>query len=112
MSILFREFYSSFYEDEDKMSLKSKEEIIMKFVKVDKLPKTNRSNHTLQCRIEEFMRMNVPVVLIELAPGEYSSVNTARSSWVGACVRSGYPVVCRQRSNKIYLVRKDMQNNL
>ena len=56
--------------------------------------------------------MNVPVVLIELVPGEYSSANSARSSWAVACVRSGYPVVCCQKNNKIYLVRKDMQNNL
>lgn len=81
----------------------------MKFVKVDELPEVKRTYHSLQAYIEEFMKMNTKVVLVELKPGEYSSVKVAHTTiWV-ACRRSGYPVTCSRRNGKIYLVRKDME---
>lgn len=91
------------------MSLKLKEEFIMKFVKVDKLPEVKRTYHPLQAYIEEFMKLNTKVVLVELKPGEYSNIKVAHTTIWGACRKSGYPVTCSRRNGKIYLVRKDME---
>lgn len=78
-------------------------------MKVDKLPEVKRTYHPLQSYIEEFMKMNTKVVLVELKPGEYSNIQVAHSSIWDACRRSGYPVTCSRRNGKIYLVRKDME---
>lgn len=81
----------------------------MKFVKVDKLPEVKRTWHPLQSYIEEFMKMNTKVVLVELKPGDYSNPKVAQSAICTACRKSGYPITCSRRNGQIYLVRKDME---
>lgn len=79
----------------------------MKFVQVEALP-GKKEKSVLRNTWEEFMRMNVKTVKVELEAGEYASPTVARGVFAVSIKRFGYPIDVRLRDGEIYLIRRDM----
>jgi hypothetical protein len=80
----------------------------MKFVKVDEVPKKRYSRKGLCNYWEEFMRMDVKIVKVELSKHDYASPRIAQSTFVSSIKKYGYPIDVMNRNGEIYLVRRDM----
>lgn len=80
----------------------------MKFKQVEAIPGKCSEKRTLRNNWEEFMRMNVKMVKVELAPDEYKSPTVARGVFAVSIKRYGYPIDARLRNGEIYLIRRDM----
>jgi hypothetical protein len=81
----------------------------MKFVEVKEVPNMLRGRrYRLTNYWEEFMKMNVKVVKVDLSEHEYSSIKVARTTFIASIKRGGYPIDVALRKNEVYLVRRDM----
>lgn len=80
----------------------------MKFTVVEELPKKRKEYNRLGNYLEEFMRMNVKVVRVDLGVGEYSCPKVCQSTLYSAAKRRALPIKTSMRANEVYLIRTDM----
>lgn len=59
----------------------------------------------LQIILDRFMSSEEPAVHCILRPGEYSSLNSAQSTYCKAIKRLGYPIMVRVIAGEMYLVK-------
>lgn len=80
----------------------------MRFTKVDKMPAFKRGYGARQLELMEFMKMEVMCVKVALAPNEYSTINTARTTLQASAKKAGLPIKVRILDRELYLIRTDM----
>ena len=81
----------------------------MKFVPVNEVPKSRLGGkYQLKHYLDEFMKMNVKIVKVDLHEHEYKHPKYAHSGLSTSVKRFGYPIDVHMRNNEIYLVRRDM----
>lgn len=84
----------------------------MKFVKVKKLPVSNKAEraeeHDYKRELNKFMRMNTNCVKVVLSDGEYSNDITAHKCLVRAIKRYMLPIKVHMINSVIYLTRTDI----
>lgn len=86
----------------------------MTFVKVDALPESyargsrRASRKPLIKYLEAFMKMNIKIARVKLAPGEYACPEYARVPIQNAVTRSALPINVYFRQGDVYLVRRDI----
>lgn len=80
----------------------------MKFVEVKEIPSARRFTHRGEMRdyLEEFMKMNVPIVKIE--NHGYKSTKLAHSAFYKAAKHWCYPIDVILRDDEVYLKRRDI----
>ena len=59
----------------------------------------------LQTILDRFMSSKEPAVHCILNPGDYSSLNSAQSTYCKAIKRLGYPIAVRVIAGEMYLVK-------
>lgn len=83
----------------------------MKFVKVDKLPESNRrytSAYKVEARIQEFMNMNIKIARVDYNESDYKSIKTAYTGFKNACKRYVAPIDVKVVNKELYLIRRDI----
>ena len=92
----------------------------MTFVPVDELPKKASgrqkcrpsaefaSYHNYKEELERFMSMNVRIVKIVVAPGEYGPKTDFRCPIRDAIKYLDFPIDLKTRNKEVYLVRRDI----
>lgn len=79
----------------------------MKFTVMEELPR-KREYNPLGKYLEEFMRMNVKVVRVDIDAHEYSHPKVCQTTLYFAIKRRALPIKVSMRSDKVYLIRTDM----
>lgn len=81
----------------------------MKLKAVDNVPEWfRRPRYKLEAVFEEFMRMNVKVVKVDLKEGEYKTPKAAYTVLYKAAKRYAVPVKVHKRADDIYFERTDI----
>lgn len=78
----------------------------MRIVKVDSIPKKAGTRHDLQDIIKRFVDSDAKFCKLELADGEYKSLNICYNCMHVAVKRSGTNIHVRRRGDEIYLVKE------
>ena len=84
-----------------------KGDFVMKFVQVEKLPKS-RKRYRLSVYLDEFMDSNIRIAKVDLSSEHYKDVRSAYSSLHKSANNFGYPIKVMLINNEVYLVRKDI----
>lgn len=80
-----------------------KESIIMRFTKVDEVPKS-RTNHTLKDDLERFVQSGLKIARVDFYEGEYKSARIAAGVLKIAIKKHGFNgIKVFQRGDNVYL---------
>lgn len=82
-----------------------KGEILMKFVKVDVVPKRRHGRHDLQGLLGVFMNSGNKIVKVDFNDRDYALPNVCANCIRVAIKRLGYPIKVMQRDKEVYLVK-------
>lgn len=80
----------------------------MKFVEVKEIPSDKRYTYKgeMRARLEEFMKMNVPIVRIE--NHGYKTFRLAYCAFYKAAKKWAFPIDVIMRDGEVYLKRRDV----